>query len=237
MAKQFDQFDIDVNECHRQLIEFKTLLDAHVDKDLDEKGRILPFFRSRPHLAAMIGYIDPKISRVDRLAYEFDFFGDYAADLAIGDSRRGEYCFVEFEDASPGSIFRKAGKKSTLEWSPRFDHGYSQIVDWFWKLHDIARSETERARFGHNDHFDYYGLLVVGRNREIDGLEEARFKWRRSRCVVDSRHINCMTFDQLYEDLTYKIENYVLAAKADVAIPPFESKKRSRLKKRRPRFW
>jgi hypothetical protein len=159
----------------------------------------------------------PTIFHVDRLAYEFDFFGDYAADLAVGNSKRGAYCFIEFENAAPDSIFVKAGKKSSLEWARRFDKGYSQIIDWFWKLHDMVKSETARARFDDRASIDYYGVLVIGRSAGLQPLERARLDWRRQRVIVDSRPIYCLTFDEFYDDLAFRLEKYGPAAQADAA--------------------
>ena len=64
--------------------------------------------------------------------------------------------FVELEDAGPRSLFVKHGDKSTREWSPRFDHGYSQVVDWFHKLQDMTHTATMEARFGKRA-IDYTG--------------------------------------------------------------------------------
>jgi antiviral defense system Shedu protein SduA len=157
----------------------------------------------------------PGIVNVDRIAYEFDFFGDYAADLAVSDSKRRAYCFIEFENAAPDSIFVKAGKKSSLEWAKRFDKGYSQIIDWFWKLDDLAHTGTAQARFDNATSFDYHGLLVVGRSQGLQPLERARLNWRRTKVIVDSRHVHCLTFDEFYEDLAFKLEKYGAAAIAD----------------------
>jgi len=231
--KQFEEFAIDRSRCQAELAEFKELLDGAETKSLKEKDDILSFFRARRHVAALIGFVAPKITQVDRIAYEFDFFGDYAADLALGDSSKRQYCFVEFEDAARDSIFKRQGKKNSLEWSARFDHGYSQIIDWFWKLHDVARTDTERARFGHASTLDYYGLLVIGRSRGLAPLEWERFKWRRERVVVDSRHVYCMTFDELYEDLIVMLDKYVPAAVADSGWKP--STRLRRRPHRRPR--
>ena len=130
-------------------------------------------------------------------------------------SKRGAYCFIEFENAAPDSIFVKAGKKSSLEWAARFDKGYSQIIDWFWKLHDLAGTSTAKARFDNRESIDYYGLLVIGRSRDLKPLEFKRLEWRRQKVIIDSRHVHCVTFDEFYEDLAYKLEKYGPAALAD----------------------
>ena len=35
-------------------------------------------------------------------------------------------------------------RKATPDWSPRFEHGFSQLVDWFFKLHEIAAKAEEK---------------------------------------------------------------------------------------------
>jgi Domain of unknown function (DUF4263) len=241
--KHFEPFDIDFDRCRVELAAFKELLDEFEAGILEERRHILSFFSRNRHVSALIGHLAPDIANVDRLAFEFDFFGDYAADLALGDSKKKEYCFVEFENAAPDSIFRKVGDKQTLEWAPRFDHGYSQIIDWFWKLHDMARTDTGRARFAHAESFNYYGLLVVGRSKGLGPLELERLNWRRKKVLVDSRHIFCMTFDELYEDLSFKLEKYGLAGVVDrkeaAHSPRFTRSSRHprfRKKPRRPRL-
>ncbi len=213
--KSFEPFKIDFDKCRSELAALKDLLGKFETAALKERDDVLSFFRAHRHLAALAGHYMPKIVNVDRLAYEFDFFGDYAADLAVGDSKRGAYCFIEFENAAPDSIFVKAGKKSSLEWATRFDKGYSQIIDWFWKLNDLAGTSTAKARFDNHDTIDYYGLLVIGRSRDLKPLEFKRLEWRRQKVIIDSRHVHCVTFDEFYEDLAYKLEKYGPAAMAD----------------------
>ena len=203
--KQLEPITIDLTRCRHELAAFEVLLDQHESGTLREKEHVLPFFRENRNLAALIGYLRADCLLVDRIAYEFDVFGDHAADLVVGDSSRQAYGFVEFEDAVPESIFRKEAKKSTLAWASRYERGYSQIVDWFWKLDDLAKTDTLRHRFEGAESIHYYGLLVIGRSGHLEPLERARFSWRRDRVVVDSRHIYCMTFDELYHDLRDKL--------------------------------
>jgi Domain of unknown function (DUF4263) len=213
--KRFEPFEIEVNQCRSELAALKDLLAKFERATLKERDDVLSFFRDHRHVAALAGYSMPNIVRVDRLAYEFDFFGDYAADVAVGDSKRGAYCFIEFENAAPDSIFVKAGKKSSLEWATRFDKGYSQIIDWFWKLHDMAGTSTAKARFDNRDSIDYYALLVIGRSRHLKPLEFQRLEWRRQKVIIDSRRVHCLTFDEFYEDLAFKLERYAPAETAD----------------------
>ncbi|HCA97100.1 MAG TPA: hypothetical protein DEP38_21515, partial [Cyanobacteria bacterium UBA9226] len=64
---------------------------------------ISPFFRERHHLSAFIGSYHTNINRFDRLAFEYDIFGDFTEDIVVGDFVGKAYCFVEFEDAASNS--------------------------------------------------------------------------------------------------------------------------------------
>ena len=195
--KQLESTTIDLARCRQELAAFKVLLDRHVSGNLREKEHVLPFFRENRNLAALIGYLRSDCILVNRIAYKFDIFGDHAADLVVGDSSRRVYGFVEFEDAAPDSIFRKEAKKHSLAWASRFERGYSQIIDWFWKLNDLARTDTLGYRFEGARSIHYYGLLVIGRSAHLGPSE-------RDRVVVNSRHY-CLTFDELYDDLRDKL--------------------------------
>ena len=129
----------------------------------------------------------------------------------MGDFQTGWYCFVEFEDASPTSIFESKGKKATLEWSSRFEHGFSQIVDWFWKLDDMKASVEFKSKF-ERDYIRYYGMLILGRSGDLEYKEQMRLQWRLDKVLVDSRQIFCITFDDLYKDLNSRLSNYGLLA-------------------------
>jgi hypothetical protein len=101
-----DHFTFIRKVAGQELAQFKQLLDAHSHSALREREHILPFFRSHRHLAAPIGTRNPDIVNPDRIAFEFDIFGDCKADLVIGDSQSHQHCLVEFEDATAASIFK-----------------------------------------------------------------------------------------------------------------------------------
>jgi hypothetical protein len=165
---------------------------------------VLRFFRDRPQLASLLGMFNPRIGVVDRIAYEFDLFGDFACDLAAGEWSTGQYCLVEFEDAAATSVFVKKGEKATREWSARFDHGFSQIVDWCFKLQDRVGSNDMLARFGKHT-INYEAVLVIGRDIHLDSGELARLEWRTSHVTVNSKKVTCLTFDQLLNQLTTRL--------------------------------
>ena len=63
--------------------------------------------------------------------------------MVVGDASSHAYCFIEFEDATETSIFKKT-PKLTPEWSPRFEHGFSQLVDWILWLENNKGNTCER---------------------------------------------------------------------------------------------
>jgi len=69
------------------------------------------------------------------------------------------------------------------------------------------------ARFGRRA-IDYTGVLIVGRDRHMDRGEQLRLKWRREHTIVNSKRIICVTYDQLLEDLTFRLDMYALAVQA-----------------------
>jgi hypothetical protein len=154
-----------------------------------------------------------QLDRFNRIAFEYPLFGDFTCDLVVGDFVQNTYCFMEFEDASPTSLFIQRGKRATREWSPRFEHGYSQIIDWFYKLDDMRRSDDLLARFGSRS-ITFSGVLVIGRNQYLKPGERERLAWRKANVVVASRSIECVTFDELVEKLEARLATFLDATKA-----------------------
>jgi len=195
--KALSDFNLSSAAGRAQLQAFRQLLDAK--PELSEGHDILPFFEASDHLSALVGMLNPNVHRIDRLGHEFDLFGDFRCDLVVGDFRTPAYTLVEFEDARRDSVFRQ-GAKYTHEWAPRFEHGYSQLVDWFWKIADLERTGDFAHRFGGPD-VSFSGMLVIGRRSFVTGRERQRFRWRSSRVVVNSNVVRCLTFDDLYDEL------------------------------------
>lgn len=210
--KAFDSHGFDLEKCRRELTELEELLES--SDDLGEADQILPFFRERRDLSALLGLYNNKITRFDRLAFEFDIFGDFVADLVVGDSKRCAFNFVEFEDARPSSLFVKKAGKATREWSARFDPGYGQIIDWFYKINDRGGSDEFETRFGERS-IDFLGTLVIGRDQHMDRGEKLRLEWRRRHVIVNSKQIVCVTFDELLEHLRTQIAVFSQAAQTE----------------------
>jgi hypothetical protein len=197
----FDHFTFSKKAAGQELVQFKQLLDAHPHSSLREREHILPFFRAHRQLAALIGVRNPDIVNPDRLAFEFDIFGDYKADLVIGDSQNHQYCFVEFEDATATSIFQRTAW-AMPEWSRRFENGFSQVIDWILWLDNQRGTAAYTSRFGASS-IPFIALLVIGRDRFLGepSLRE-RLTWRSEQVVVASRKVNCLTYDRLHQQLS-----------------------------------
>src|SRR5664280_995929 len=91
---------------HRCRTEWNELVNLLKSKALlDENRDILPFFKVRHDLSMLISGYFPRIKNADVFAHEYPIYGDFKADLIIGDSTTHNYLLVEFENGYPDSIF------------------------------------------------------------------------------------------------------------------------------------
>ncbi|MFC1998792.1 Shedu anti-phage system protein SduA domain-containing protein [Chloroflexota bacterium] len=209
--KKLEAVTFDPQQCWNEINRFGKLLS---DKDeLSEKKDVLPLFQSCQNLTLLLGVYHGKIIQMNRIASEYDLWGDFKCDFVVGDWENKAYCFVEFEDAKIASLFNRSGRH-TPEWGKRFEHGFSQIVDWAYKLSDVEKNDEFVARFG-SSHIDSGGLLVVGRDAFLEPPEVRRLEWRRRHVVVNSLPVLCLTYDELYKDMIRKMHMFSAAAEAD----------------------
>ena len=211
--KTFETIIPDREQCKKELDEFRNLL-KDPQKELSESGELLPFFHKSKQLTALLGTFHPGISITDMIAHEFDL-DDYYCDFVVGDRERGAFCFVEFEDATRTSVFTP-GDRFVPQWSSRFEHGFSQLVDWAFKLSDMEKSiDTFEKKFGTRI-TDFMSLLVIGRDSFLEKPELNRLKWRCHKVVVNSQQVRCVTFDQLLHEMQYAVNTYPAAAEIDI---------------------
>ena len=196
--KAFQEHQLDYEKVTTQLNELESLLFRK--RELSEQDELSPFFKRSPDLVSVIGCLHPGISRPDKFAFEYDLFGDFSSDFAIGDAKRHAYCFIELEDAKTNSIFRQVKGRATTDWATRFDHGYSQIIDWFYKLDDMEKTNEFEDRFGARVIYPF-GLLIIGRSQFLSPKDKRRLMWRDRNVVVNSQQIRCLTYDELLEEL------------------------------------
>jgi Domain of unknown function (DUF4263) len=170
---------------------------------LSERDDILPFLRAHPHLCALIGSYNRRTNVYDRLGLEVPLFGQFTADLVSGDGGARAYTLVEFEDGRPGSMFARRARQRT-EWSPRCEHGLSQLTDWLWLLDDQAHTQVFEELFGARP-ITATVALVIGRDSGLAPADRRRLEWRRDHVVINSQHLYCCTFDELVRDLRWRV--------------------------------
>jgi hypothetical protein len=205
VSKILQDIAFNPTQCRTELAAYKRLLDAR--QDLGERKDVHRFFRRRKHLSALIGTFAPDLGPAKQMAFEFPFLGDFCADLVLGNRGTGAFCVVEFEDGRRDSIFRKARQRSATEWSPRFEHGFSQLVDWFYSLDDFKKTDRFAQDFGHG-HIRFVALLILGRNAGVSEQDRNRLRWRTEKVRVDSHTVECYTFDDLYHYLNMRLSFY-----------------------------
>jgi len=194
--------------CRKEWEEFNDLLKTNTV--LDEQRDVLPFFKKRHDLSTLICNYFPKIGNPNRLAHEYEIYGDFVADLVVGDSMVKQYVLIEFENGAPDSVFTKKGKKATPDWSPRFEAAYSQLVDWLWKLEDMRSTSDFQNTFG-SRRATFQGLIIIGKDMNLSLQEQDRLKWRLDRTVIDSNAISCVSFNELCNDLDHWLKTYYAA--------------------------
>jgi hypothetical protein len=200
----FAPFTFERRKLAAELLAFETLLGPPT-RTLGERQDIIPFFKQHRHLAGLIGLHNSKIGEPSLIKAELGLFGDHACDLAIGDAATAQFCFIEFEDAKAESVFRKPGSKGRPDWSPRLEHGFGQLLDWFGLLDDMRTTARFRAQFGY-DLADYTGLLVIGRDGFLNPDQRRRLHWRAMNIAVAGRRVECITFDQLLDWLRARVK-------------------------------
>jgi len=202
--KKFDKHAVNIGEVNEQLEKFEQLLKSRTA--LSERDVVLPFFKENRQFAACIGLYVAEIAWPDLIAHEFDVFGDFTCDLAVGSSRTGSFLLVEFEDAKKNSLFSKGRNRVAPEWGSRVEKGVSQVVDWFWKLHDMEKTSDYADRFGAAN-VTINGLVVVGRDQDLEDREVRRLNWRQEHTIIQSKKVTIVTFDDLLSDTRFRLDN------------------------------
>ncbi len=212
MAKTLEEIAFNPTQCRLEIGAFKKLLQSK--EKLAERADILKFFKKRKQLSAFIGTFAPNIGLADRVAHEFPIIGDFAADIMLGNKDQGIFCAVEFEDGKPASVFTKVRNKSTTEWSRRFEHAFSQLVDWFYALDDFKKTDRFKKDFGHG-HIRFLGLIVLGRSAGVSDDDRPRLRWRTEKVLIDSHPVECLTYDELCDQLEWRVSRYPEAFKLE----------------------
>ncbi len=204
--KDFIGVAFDPVRSKAELVELGVLLQSGAN--LSESKDIQPFFKARHQLTAFLGTFAANVGPGNWIAYEFPIFGDFATDIVVGNKEQGAYCLIELEDAKPQSIFARVRGKSTKQWGQRFEHGFSQLVDWFYALDDQKNTQRFAKDFGPG-HISFTGLLIIGRSAALSESDRHRLQWRMEKVSVNSHDVYCLTFDDVYEWLSWRIGHYL----------------------------
>jgi len=93
--RSLEPIEPDPARLRRELDELEQFLSTGAP--LKEREHVAPFFKERPQLAAALGFACNEVQYVDRFAIELGLFGDFACDVASGDSDANAFTLVEFE--------------------------------------------------------------------------------------------------------------------------------------------
>jgi hypothetical protein len=104
--RSLEAIEPDPARLRRELDELEQFLSTGAP--LKEREHVAPFFKQRAQLAAALGFACNEVQYVDRFAIELGLFGDFACDVASGDSDANAFTLVEFESAEPYTIFARA---------------------------------------------------------------------------------------------------------------------------------
>lgn len=199
MAQEFTNVKLDPKQCRIEIDGFGAMLQAKAD--LSERYDIQPFFKDRIQLAAFISSFERNIGPATQACFEYNFFGDYAADLVLGNKASRRFCVVEFEDGRSQSVFKPSPTGTTRVWSPRFEHGFSQIIDWYTMLDGMKQTPRFKKDLG-DGHIRFSAMLIIGRDAGLtDPYDRFRLDWRTDKVTVDSNTVSCLTFDQLHSHM------------------------------------
>jgi hypothetical protein len=202
--KTFVPLNIDVSTLSTNLNELESLLSS--ETHLKERDQIIPFFKARPHLCAALGYVNNAVELPDRWANELDLFGDFACDVAAGDSEANAYTLIEFEDAQEYSILSRLQEGKTMKrWSSRFEHGFSQLVDWAWRISAEGESSAAFRRIFGDNNPSIHLLLVVERDVDLTKDDLTRLRWRANHVSLGQYRMSCFTFDGLLQSIRRRL--------------------------------
>ena len=199
----FDSYTRGLRALRAELDEFGAMLQSGAP--LSEAKEILPFVRRARHLAAAFGFANRALGAPDRLAIERPLFGSFRCDVAVGSAAARQFTLVELEDARENSVFEPVKGRDYPRWSSRFERGFSQLVDWAWRIdHERQPSATLEAAFGTPDPRIHY-LLVIGRDQWIGAAGRARLEWRHLHNGISGQRTTVWTYDDLFSFISDRL--------------------------------
>lgn len=204
LSEVFDRYTRNLNALRAELDAFGGLLQSGTP--LGETKQILPFVRRSRHLAAAFGFANHALGAPDLLAMERPLFGCFRCDVAIGSSTARQFTLVELEDARENSVFEAVKGRGFPRWSSRFERGFSQLVDWAWRIdYERQPSAALEAAFGTSDPRIHYPL-VIGRDQWIGAAGRARLDWRHLHNGISEQRTTIWTSDDLFTFISDRLK-------------------------------
>jgi len=188
----FDSIRYNLRLADSELTSFKTWLTGVT---FVGETVIVNEIKSRPHMACLLAST-LGLQAPDMIKFELALKGMFRTDLVLGNNGSRRFGLVEFEDAEANSIFKK-GTNQYRYWSPRIEHGFSQILDWAWVRADHPNDSVLRAGFGGPITTSAYAV-VCGRDASLcDDVERKRFMHRRDHMKVEGQPALVLTYDEM----------------------------------------
>lgn len=193
---------LDARTLLREVDEFHEFLR---NKPRGERKHFLPFFTKHPQICTYLGFFNIGVRSPTHIATEFSLWGDFTCDLVAGSIRDKAFVCVEFEDAAENSLFRPQAGRKNSHWGTRAEHGVSQVIDWLFRISREDGSDQLQRDFGAR-HLRLIGLVVVGRNADVNEYDRVRLEWRSHNSIVGGANIWIVTYDDLLEWLNGRLE-------------------------------
>jgi len=153
----------------------------------------------RQHMACLLASL-LGLNAPDMIKFELTLKGMFRTDLVLGNDATRQFALIEFEDAKSNSIFGKATKQYRY-WSPRIEHGFSQIVDWAWVRSDHPNDTVLVAGFGGQINTSSYAV-ICGRDASLrDDTERKRLAHRRNSMRVEGHPALVLTYDEMVRSM------------------------------------
>ena len=89
MASVLETIVFEPAKFQQELQAFEELLKSKAD--LSESKDIQPFFKKSKHLTAYMGTFALNIAVATEICFEYEFFGDFKADILLGSKQEKEF--------------------------------------------------------------------------------------------------------------------------------------------------
>jgi hypothetical protein len=185
----------------KEIDEFRDFL---MTNPRGERNDFLPFFRQRQQLCAFLATLNYRVQSGTHVKAVLELWGDFVCDLATGNPKSGAFVLVEFEDASPRSLFQPKPRRKNSVWGQRTEQAVSQVNDWLFRLHSEGPSDQMTRDFGAR-HVNIMGVIVVGRSSDVSHYDRVRLDWRSQNSIIGGSQLSIFTYDDLLEWLDGRI--------------------------------